>query len=140
MFIDDTLLFSDAQAVTATAVSSNIVNTSVARDLGNGNPLYVVIAVTTTFTNTGTVEVALQGDSTSTISPDGTHDLGVLAAGSLAGRVYVFPIPPALAAAGYQYLQLNYTVSGTVSAGNVTSFIASGYHSVAVYADNTTIS
>jgi hypothetical protein len=54
---------STAQAITATAVSTNAIDLGLAgRDIGNGQPLYLNVAVLTTFTNaagTGTLTFQL---------------------------------------------------------------------------------
>ncbi len=45
MFVDSQLLFSDSQAVTATAVGTNVVDLSLARNIGEGEPVGVVFTV-----------------------------------------------------------------------------------------------
>ena len=45
MYIDNLLKLSDAQALTATAVATNVVDLGVARSVGNGEPMAVVFSV-----------------------------------------------------------------------------------------------
>ena len=45
MYIDKLLKLSDAQALTATAVGTNVVDLEVARGVGNGEPMAVVFSV-----------------------------------------------------------------------------------------------
>ena len=45
MYIDKLLKLSDAQALTATAVGTNVVDIEVARGVGNGEPIAVVFSV-----------------------------------------------------------------------------------------------
>ena len=42
MYVDAQLLFSDAQAVTAAAASTNSIDLGAVRDIGTGEELYVV--------------------------------------------------------------------------------------------------
>ena len=45
MFLDAQNLFSDAQALTATAVGTNVIDLSQDRSIGNGEPMGVVFTV-----------------------------------------------------------------------------------------------
>lgn len=49
MFIDQNLRVSTAQAVTATAVSSDTIDLSQAREIGEGADLFFVFTITETF-------------------------------------------------------------------------------------------
>ena len=77
MIMDAQLLFSDAQAITAAAGSTNTIDLGAVRDIGTGENLYLVVTVDVAFTDgssNSTLTVALEGDSTTTITPDGTVD------------------------------------------------------------------
>lgn len=137
MYVDAALLFSDAQAVTAAAASTNYIDQKSAKYLGTGQPLYVVIVVDTTI-SAYAVTVSLYGDSTTTFTPDGSATLGVIPAASAAGTVFVFPIPPDVVK--YQYLELYYSPSTSLSAGAFTAFITPTPQAYTSYADNVTIS
>lgn len=144
MYVDSQLLFSDAQAVTAAAASTNIVDLSAVRDIGTGGPLYVVVTVDVAMTDTGsnsTLTVALEGDSTSTITPDATQDLFVIPAVSAAGAVFYARLDPGAAPLQYRYIQLKYTPNnGDLSAGSFTAFITHDIQKYVSYADAITIS
>lgn len=146
MFVDALMLFSDAQSVTGSAVSTNIVNTGVAGgiDMGTGADLYLVTVVDTGMTGTTsiqTVTVRLEGDSTSTITPDATQDLFTIPALSAAGSSFYSKLDPGSAPLQLQYNQLRYVVNGSVlTTGAFTSFITSDIQKYKAYADGFTIS
>jgi hypothetical protein len=143
MILDAQLLFSDAQALTASAASTSSVDLGAVRNLGVGENLYIVLTVDVALTDSGsnsTVTVDLQGDSTTTFTPDGTQTLFSIAALAAAGTVYIARIAPGLAS-NYRYLQLYYTmVNGDLSTGTVTAFITHDVAAYSAYADNITIS
>lgn len=126
MIFDAQNLFSDAQAITAAVASTNYIDLSQARNIGVGQNLYVVTIVDTAFTDASsnsTLAVALEGDSTTTFTPDGTQALYTIPALAAAGSRYVGRISPDFAS-NYRYIQLKYTpANGDLSTGAVTSFI-----------------
>lgn len=144
MYVDAALLFSDAQAVTATAASTNYMDAGAVRDLGTGESLYVVCSVDVAMTDTGsdsTVAVSLEGDSTSTFTPDGTDTLFTFPALSAAGTTKIARLDPGMASLQYRYLQLKYTVSGgNLTTGSFTAFITNNIDKYTSYADAITIS
>lgn len=80
MFVDDKLEFCDATALNQGGAASynigDVVDTAVARDLGNGQPVYLVIVATTAITTAGaagSVTFALVSDGTDTIATNGTQ-------------------------------------------------------------------
>jgi hypothetical protein len=142
MYVDALLLFSDAQAVTAAAASTNYLDQKSARDLGVGKPLYIVIVCDVAMTDdssNSTLTVALQGDSSTTFTPDGSQTLVTIPALTAIGTRFVIPIAPEMTK--FQYLQLYYTPNnGNLSTGSFTAFITDTPQLEAVYADNITIS
>lgn len=79
MIIDNLLEFADATSVAAaagTALIGDVVDTgSVARDIGTGEPLYLVISVDTqviTGGSAGTLQFVLASDAQAAIATDGT--------------------------------------------------------------------
>jgi len=144
MILDAQLLFSDAQAVTAAAASTNSVDLGAVRDIGTGQELYVMVTVDVALTDSGsdsTVTVALEGDSTSTFTPDGTQDLFVIPALAAAGSVYYARLDPLAAPLQYRYIQLKYTPNnGNLTTGSFTAALVMGIQNAKVYADNITIS
>jgi hypothetical protein len=141
MIFDNTLLFSDNQAITASAASTNAIDTLaqgkylgattvLGRDHGKGNKISLLVQVTETFDTAaedGTLTFALQMDSTDTFTPDKSIDLGTFTEAEL---VAGFQIPFDYIPKGttYQYMRLYYTVAGTgnFTAGKIKAGIVAG--------------
>lgn len=141
--MDAQLLFSDAQAVTAAAASTNYVDLGAARNIGVGRPLYVLVTVDVALTDASsdsTVDVYLYGDSTTTFTPDGKQKLFTVPAVAAAGSKYVAAISPDFAS-NYRYIELYYDPqNGNLTTGSFTASIVLDPPMDAVYADNITIS
>lgn len=111
MILDNELIFSDGQAITGTAVSTNAVDAKSA-GIGAGRQLPIYLVIDEDFDNLTSLNFALQ-ESSDDGSTDPYEDvlskeidLADLTAGN---RLYLFSIPPGTE----QYLRLNYTVTGT---------------------------
>ena len=127
MIIDKLLMFSESQAVTATAASTDVIDLGpikgTKRDIGVGEPLEFWTNVNTTAAAAGaaTVNVQLQ------TSPDNAtwttiYDSGALALASLVAgkRVLSTKVPQGV----LKYLRVNYVVgTGPLTAGAFTSGI-----------------
>lgn len=138
MITDAFLQLSSAQAVTASAVSTNTIDLSQARDIGPGQQLYIAISVDTTVTAAGAGTVNFQvitsaaanlGTPTVIIQTD-----AIGKAALVAGARINLPIPHQTVqqglALGQRYLGVQYTVgTGPLTAG---AFSATG---VIDYAD-----
>lgn len=140
MFIDSQHLFSEAQALSATGASTNIIDLGAERKLGVGEPMAVVIMCDVALAGTSpTLVVTLQSDDNSGFSSAtsiiATQSVGALAAGAK----LVLPIP---AGNTERYIRLNYTLGGTTPTVTLTSFLQpmNMIQNDAVYADNITIS
>jgi hypothetical protein len=144
MYVDAQLLFSDAQAVTASAASTNYLDLGSVRDIGTGEPLYLVSIVDIAMTDSGsdsTITVSLQGDSTTTFTPDGSENMFVFAAASAAGTIKIARLNPDSAPLQYRYVQAYYTAAnGNLSTGSFTTFITKDIQKYTSYADAITIS
>jgi len=144
MIVDSFLLFSDAQAITAAAASTNAVDLgAVERRIGTGRELYVVVIVDTAFTDAGsdsTLTVDLQSDSVEAFSSAATvQTVGTLAALSAAGARLISRIPPDTLTE--RFIRLNYTPNnGNLTTGAVTAFITVDIHAFQPYPDGFTIS
>jgi hypothetical protein len=142
MYVDSQLLFSDAQAVTATAASTNSIDFGAVRDIGVGEQLYVVCLVDVAMTDgssDSTLAVALETDSTTTFTPDATRTLFTFAALSAAGTVKIAALGPD--DINLRYAQLKYTpANGNLTTGSFTAFITKDIQKYVAYADNVTIS
>lgn len=137
MIFDATTLLSNAQAITATAVSTNVIDlgpiaTGLTRDVGKGMETPFLIQVTEAFTAAGaaTLTITLETDDNSGFSS--------------ATTVWTSPaIPKASLVAGYviipeyiprgvneRYFRLNYTVAtGPMTAGKITAGVTMGNQS-----------
>ena len=142
MYVDKALLFSDAQAITAAAASTDYLDQGAARDLGVGKQLYVVIICDVAMTDSGsdsTLTVALYGDTTTTFTPDGSQTLVTIPALTAIGTRFVIPIAPEMTK--FRYLGLHYTPNnGNLSTGSFTAFITDTPQLQVNYPDNVTIS
>lgn len=124
MITDQLLRVSTAQAVTTTAVSTDTVDLSVARDIGEGQDLFMNFAVTEAFAGgTSTnfeVIIADNAALSSNVVVIGASGAIVTASLPLGTNVAV-RLNPQIGSLGKRYLGARYTVSGTNSAGKVTA-------------------
>lgn len=145
MAIRDALcLLSDAQAVTADAVSTNSYDSAAAgNEIGIGEPLALVITVdvaadSTTGDETYVFEF-IESAAAALTSPTVLVERAVAAASLTAGAQVVLPLPPD--AKSKRYLGAQYDVGGTTPTITVTAFIAplSSVQNYKAYADAITI-
>ena len=123
MILDNQLVFSDAQALTTTAVSTNVIDLGADGNIGIGEPMGVVITVDVALDGTTTDEtyvVTVQSGSSATpttviATRAITYTEGVL------GAQFVIPLPPDLS--GARYLRLNYTLGGTTPTATLTAVL-----------------
>lgn len=122
MITDKLLRVSDSQALTTTAVSTDKVDLSVARDIGEGENLYMNFCVPTALTGGTSVkfEVVVADDAaiSSNVTVVGSSD-AVAAASLVAGFNQAVRINPIIGSLGKRYLAARYTIVGTFSAGAV---------------------
>jgi len=123
MILDSLLKFSDAQALTATADSTNVIDLSVDRDIGIGEPmaLVVTVGVAADFT-TGdeTYQFQLETDDNAGMTSSTIiGDVTVAAADLTVGDKVVIP----LGHSNERYLQVVYTLGGTTPSITVDAFL-----------------
>lgn len=121
---DYLLHFSDVQALTATAVSTNILDLSSQRNIGVGEPMALVVLVAAAADGTTgdeTYSVALQVDDNAAFSSPVTIGTVVITRGDVAGTRYVLGIP--VAKNFERYARLNYTLGGTTPIVSVTAYL-----------------
>lgn len=144
--MDAQLLFSSAQDITASAESTNYVDSGVVRNLGAGEKLSLVFVVTTAFTDgssNSTVTPSLQtDDNTSFGSPATVRTYDVFAALTAAKTTRVYDLSPFTAAGTYErYIRIYYTVAnGDLSTGAFTTFLTMDAQLFRVYASGFSIS
>lgn len=141
MLIDRQNRFSNAQAITATAGSTDIIDLGGAgRNIGVGEEMYLVVIVTTAFTDASsdsTVAVTLETDDNDTMStPTTILTLGTFAALSAAGTRLVVRLP---VATYERYIGVRYTVAGgNLTTGAISAFLTKNIDAYTNYANNYT--
>jgi len=132
MILDNTNIFSDSQAITATAASTNIIDIGLpgtavgaagilARDIGKATEVPLYCSVTQAFNNLTSLKISLESDD----------NAGFSSAKEIASRTYLLaeltlgarlPFPAELPeGSDEQYLRANYTVTGTApTTGKIT--------------------
>ena len=145
MILDAQNLFSEGQALTATATSTNVLdllgantdNTTV--DIGTGEDIYLIVQTTKAFTQGDeiTLTAALQSGANAadlTSSPTVHFTTGALAGAAFKADGSVLAavrVPPGT----YQrYLGVQYTASNTLVAGEVTAFLTKDIDAWRAYA------
>jgi len=142
MMYDKLLTFGTDQAVTATAASTDIIDLGAVRDIGNGEPLELVILVTETATSGGssTVTIDLQTDDNSGFSSAATlASSGAIAKASITAGTELLRVKVPLNVE--RYLRLYYTVAtADLTAGKFTAFLALERQANKAYASGFTVS
>ena len=141
MYVDSQLEFSDSQAVTSTAISSNVVDllastgggTALAGgntllDVGAGQNMYLVVSTAVACTDTSsdaTLAITLETDtavglgSSTVVASTGTLAFATYA--SAGTQVWVLKLPPFLYK---RYIGLRYTIaSGPLTAGAFDAYL-----------------
>ena len=125
MITDKLLRVSEDQAITTTAYSTDTIDLVVARDIGEGTPLYMNFAVTTALAGGTSVKFEVITSAAAALtSPTviGSSD-AILTAALTAGKNVVVRLNPEIAGKGQRYLGARYTIAGTYTAGKVTADI-----------------
>ncbi len=115
MILDSRLEFSSKQSVSATAVSTNVIDLTDKRDIGPGRTMWVVLQVDTTIAGTG-ASAALQTSDTEGSAYTDIATVSITAAD--AGTRFVIGVPYS----NKRYLRMNYTID-TGSAGAVSAWL-----------------
>lgn len=125
MIMDKTLLFSENQAITASAASTNVVDlgatgtiygagSAIVRDIGPGERVPMVVTVTETFNTLTSLTISIQTDdnagfsSATTVWTSPAYTLAQLAIGAKYLLPDVFPV-----GVNERYVRLYYTVAGS---------------------------
>jgi len=120
MILDKQNLFSDDQAVTVTADSTNVIDLGTA-GLGKGEPVRLIAQVTTTFTGGTSLKASLVTSDSSTFNGATTlvETAAIARATLVAG--YEFGLGGFMPEEIKRYNKLVYTVVGTMTAGTITA-------------------
>jgi hypothetical protein len=124
LMMDAQNLFSDGQAVTATAASTNQYDQGAAQR--DGSERYVEIVVTEAFATLASLTIALRSSASSNMgSPAIALQTKAIPVASLTlGARFQIPVPRDT----LRYLDLNYTVGGSsATAGKIKAGIVVGY-------------
>ncbi len=125
MLFDAKLLMSSAQAITASAVSTDTIDRGDTKDVGKGGDIPLLIQVVETFNTLTSLTVELQTDDNSGFStPRSLFSVVIpLADLKLGYQTSVITLPQKTE----RFLRLNYTVTGTnPTLGMVTAGIVAG--------------
>lgn len=121
MYVDKLLEFcSTPQAFTASAASENVVDTQVLRDLGIGEPLFIVVQVAVALGATHTQTWTLEGDADNSWGGTTIYTIGQFAGSAAVGTKLVSIMPPG--ATYFRYLRL-YNTHSSSSTGSFYAFI-----------------
>jgi len=139
MITDAYLQLSSAQAVTASAVSTNTIDLGVARDIGTGEDLEVHISVDVAATAAGAATVNFQvitSASANLSTPTILGQTDAIPKTSLTvGARFVLPIPPSIGSNGQRYFGVQYTVAtGPLTAGSFTATVVKDVEDRKTYA------
>jgi len=138
MYLDAELQFSDAQAVTTDAVGTNVIDLSVDRSIGNGEPMCVMFIVDVTADQTSgdedyTFDVEYASNAAQStgrqligrrVFESGTPDAPAQDADLLvAGFSFYIPIPPTKLSESERYLGIRYDTLGATPIITMTAYL-----------------
>lgn len=122
MYVDKRLTFSSAQALTATAVGTDVVDFGHSRPVGPGEPLWLVVVAKVGLGGvTPTLTVSLEADDNSGFASAAIIAQGqqLAAADFPTGKICVLPMP----LASERYLRTRFTLGGTTPTATVDAFL-----------------
>ena len=134
MILDERTEFADATALstagTGLALVGDVYDAGVARNVGNGKPLYLVIQITTAVTSGGaaTVEFQLVSDAAAAIAVDGSASVhaksaAIAKATLIAGFTVILPVPPEAGVSYELFLGILQNVgTAALTAGAINAF------------------
>ena len=138
MILDSQLQFSNTQTVTATAVATNVLDLSVDRSIGNGEPMAVLFIIESDAVQSGsdedyTFDVEYASNAAQTtgrqrigqrIFESGTPDAPAQNADLLVtGFTFSIPLPPTTLAESEIFLGVRYTTAGVAADVDVSAYL-----------------
>lgn len=135
--LDRQVLFSNEQAITASAASTDVIDLGSSRDVGAGEETTVLVQVVTTFDALTSLTIALQTSSTENFASPvqltaATIALSALVAGA---KFPITTVPRGV----LRYLRLYYTVTGSSpTVGKITAGcgVETVHQDTAIYPDS----
>jgi len=138
MLLDENTLFSEDQAVTATAASTNYMDlgspatvpgapAALVRNIGGANDIPLLVQVTAAFATLTSLTVSIEVDDNTSFSSARTvaSTAAIPAAELVAGYIASLSVLPHTI--NERYMRLKYTVGGSnATAGTITASIATG--------------
>jgi hypothetical protein len=147
MLVDSRNEFASAVALstvgTGLAAIGDVIDTEVARNIGQGQPLFLVIFVTTAVTSAGAATVVFQlvSDTANPPAADATETLHVESAAIpvatlVAGFRVILPVPPQAGTPYERYLGVQQNVGvAALTAGAVDAFLTTEPYDHTAYPD-----
>lgn len=131
MVTDAMLTFSKDQAVTASALSTDVLKMEHVKDVAKGQPVYISVYLSKAFTSSAnTLRVDLVAGNTATLTAASHKKLELVPAtatsalGAAAeGKLVRFTLPEDI---DDEYVGVYYTVSGTLAGGEVSALLTIG--------------
>jgi len=135
MILSAQQLFSDDQAITATAISTNVVDLGAAdtpyggkaalkQDVGKGTPVPILIQVTEAFNTLTSLTITLETGATTSLGTVLNSEVVTLANLTVGKQTFMQFLPTGVTS---RYLGVRYTVTGTnPTLGKVTAGISAG--------------
>ena len=122
-------------AAASSPISENVIDTgnatNIARDMGEGEPLYIVFTVTEAFVGAGaTVAInCVVSAATALTTPTTVGSIAATAVASLTlGTQFVVRINPLVASLGLRYLGVIYTIAtATTTAGAMSAYVVKDF-------------
>lgn len=124
MLLDVQNRYSADQALTATAVSTDIIDHGSDSNVGIGCPMIVMLVVEVALDGTTADETyvaALQSDDNSSFSSATEVSSVTMARDAVAGTKYFLAVPPS--SSMEQYSRINYTLGGTTPTGTISAYL-----------------
>lgn len=121
MITDKIVTFSEDQAVTASAASTDHIDTEVADSkIGDGNPKFVYFIVTSDFASNDSLAFEIEDSADASTWNDLAVSQAVAVADLVAGKTVKLAIP----SGARRYLRAYYTIAGSnASAGTVSAYV-----------------
>ena len=120
MILDKNLQVSTDQVVTATARSTDVIDLKQDRDIGIGEPMYLIANIKAVSGTSPTLTIALHTDDNSGFSSAVTLASSASLAPPVANSQIVLPVP----LTNERYLSAHYTVGGTSPSFTIDAYLS----------------